>query len=134
MSGHAAREIATAPPELLALRSAAAVRERCARVCDWVAAGRSPHFTIDETKLDATAAFVARVTRASYPDLAIPHHSRWRHFGAGDCDRWAGLRLGGLPPIERARAAIDLTFVSVLLDAGAGVAQRPLSARSPRRQ
>ena len=124
MSGHAAREIATAPPELLALRSAAAVRERCARVYEWVAAVRSPHFTIDETKLDATAAFVARVTRASYPDLAIPHHSRWRHFGAGDCDRWAGLRLGGLPPIERARAAIDLTFVSVLLDAGAGVAWR----------
>jgi hypothetical protein len=123
MSGAAARNVATAPPELLALRNAAAVRERCARVYDCVAAGRSPHFTLDETKLDAAAAFVADVTRASYPDLVIPHHSRWRHFSAGDCDRWAGLQLGGAA-LERARSAIDLTFVSVLLDAGAGATWR----------
>jgi hypothetical protein len=124
MSAGAAAVVASAPSELLALRNAAAVRERCARIYDWVAAGRSPHFTLDETKLDATAAFVADVTRASYPDLVIPHHSRWRHFSAGDCDRWAALPLAGLSAIERARAAIDLTFVSVLLDAGAGAAWR----------
>jgi hypothetical protein len=124
MRAGAAAVVASAPSELLALRNAAAVRERCARIYDWVAAGRSPHFTLDETKLDATAAFVADVTRASYPDLVIPHHSRWRHFSAGDCDRWAALPLAGLSAIERARAAIDLTFVSVLLDAGAGAAWR----------
>jgi uncharacterized protein DUF1688 len=124
MSEQAAAREATAPPELLSLRSAAAVRERCARVYDWVAGGRSPHFTLDETKLDATAAFVAEVTRTAYPDLVIPHHSRWRHFSAGDCDRWASLPLTGLSAIERARAAVDLTFVSVLLDAGAGAAWR----------
>jgi hypothetical protein len=124
MSAGAAAVVASAPSELLALRNAAAVRERCGRIYDWVAAGRSPHVTLDETKLDATAAFVADVTRASYPDLVIPHHSRWRHFSAGDCDRWAALPLAGVSAIERARAAIDLTFVSVLLDAGAGAAWR----------
>jgi hypothetical protein len=108
----------------LALRSAAAVRARSELVYQWVAAGRSPHFTLDETKLDATAAFVARVTREAYPDLVIPHHSRWRHFCAGESDRWAVLPLADLSAIERARAAIDLTFVSVLLDAGAGAAWR----------
>jgi hypothetical protein len=124
MSAGATAVVASAPSELLALRNAAAVRERCARIHDWVAAGRSPHFTVDETKLDATAALVADVTRASYPDLVIPHHSRWRHFAAGECDRWAGLRLASVSALERARAAIDLTFVSVLLDAGAGAAWR----------
>ena len=122
MSAQAA--VAAAPPELLALRNAAAVRERCARIYDWVAAGHSKHFTLDETKLDATAAFVANVTREAYPDLVIPHHSRWRHFSAGDCDRWAALPLAGASAIERARAAVDLTFISVLLDAGAGAAWR----------
>jgi Protein of unknown function (DUF1688) len=123
MSAGAAAVVA-APPELLGLRSAAAVRERCGLVYEWVAAGRSPHFSLDETKLEATAAFVAGVTREAYPDLVIPHHSRWRHFSAGNRDRWADLPLAGVTAIERARAAIDLTVVSVLLDAGAGAAWR----------
>jgi hypothetical protein len=112
-----------APPELLALRNAAAVRERCARIYDWVAAGRSPHFTLDEARLDPTAAFVADVTRAAYPDLVIPHHSRWRHFSTGDDDRWAAP-VASASALERVRTAIDLTFVSVLLDAGAGATWR----------
>jgi hypothetical protein len=111
-----------APPELLALRSAQAVRARCATVHRWVAEGHSPHFTLDEDNLDAAAALVADATRSSYPDLAIPHHSRWRHFSAGELDRWAALPLAGADTIEKARAAVDLTFVSVLLDAGAGAA------------
>jgi len=123
MSAEAAAEI-SAPPELLALRSATAVRERCGLVYDWVADGRSPHFTLDETRLDPTAAFVADVTRAAYPDLVIPNHSRWGHFCAGGHDRWRALPLAGLSDLERARSAIDLTVVSVLLDAGAGGAWR----------
>jgi hypothetical protein len=112
----------TAPAELIALRSAAAVRARCALVRQWVADGRSPHFTLDDPRLDDAAALVAEVTRADYPDLVIPQHSRWRHFAAGEIDRWAALPLAGLDPPEQARAAIDLTFASVLLDAGAGAA------------
>ena len=117
-----ARDDRAAPPELLVLRSAAAVRARCTQVHHWVAAGRSPHFTLDDAQLDATAARVSDVTRADYPDLVIPHHSRWRHFAAGGLDRWAALALDGLNVLEQARAAVDLTVVSVLLDAGAGAA------------
>ena len=65
---------------------------------------------------------VAELTRARYPDLKIPYHSRWRHFEAGGVDRTSQLNaaLGQVSPAERARAQIDLALVSVLLDAGAG--------------
>ncbi len=110
---------------ILGLRSAAAVRERCRLVHDWVAAGHSPHFTLEHARLNAVADYVAEVTRESYPDLRIPYHSRWRHFSAGGIDRWRAL-AERLPadPIERARMAIDLATVSVLLDGGAGAAWR----------
>jgi hypothetical protein len=112
-------------PELAKLRDAAAVRERCATVHRFVADGRSPHFTLDQSRLEAVAAFVADVTREAYPDLKIPYHSRWRHFSAGGVDRWSAVaaRLD-VDPVERARIAIDLATVSVLLDAGAGDAWR----------
>jgi hypothetical protein len=90
-----------------------------------VAAGHSPHFTLDESRLPAVAAYVAAVTHEGYPDLKIPYHSRWRHFSAGDVDRWDALAAQlDDDPIARARAAIDLATVSVLLDAGAGDAWR----------
>jgi hypothetical protein len=111
--------------EAAALLSGAAVRERCDMVHRWVAEGRSSHFTLDETKLPAVARYVAEVTRAAYPDLNIPYHSRWRHFAAGGVDRWSALADAiGADRIERARAAVDLATVSVLLDAGAGDAWR----------
>src|SRR5438067_7252003 len=91
---------------LAKLRDAAAVRERCHIVHRWVADGRSPHFTLDQSRLGAVAVYVAEVTRESYPDLNIPYHSRWRHFSAGGIDRWSALaaRIDG-DPIGRARAA-----------------------------
>ncbi|HEY8356877.1 MAG TPA: DUF1688 family protein, partial [Ramlibacter sp.] len=54
--------------------------------------------------------------------LRIPYHSRWRHFEAGGVDRKAQLErlMGDLPTVTKVHAMIDLTFVSVLLDAGAG--------------
>ena len=107
---------------LAKLLTAGAVRERCAMVHQWVAAGRSQYFALDESKLSDIADYVAGVTRAAYPDLKIPPHSRWRHFSAGGVDRWGSIAsmLDGAPARERARAAIDLATVSVLLDAGAG--------------
>jgi hypothetical protein len=103
------------------LNTAAAVRERCGMVRDWVADGRSSHFALDETRLAAVAAYVADVIRESYPGLNIPGHSRWQHFAAGGTDRWKTLadRLDE-DAVERARIAADLVTVSVLLDAGAG--------------
>jgi Protein of unknown function (DUF1688) len=114
------------PHDVPWLRSAAAVRERCRLVHDWVAQGRSLHFTLDDERLPDVAAYVAEVTRENYPDLAIPYHSRWRHFSASGVERWSELqtRLPAGDATERARAAVDLAAVSVLLDAGAGDAWR----------
>jgi hypothetical protein len=105
---------------LHALRSAKAVRERCRMVRRWVAAGHSPHFTLEEDRLGNVADYVATLTRSAYPDLRIPPHSRWRHFTAGGVDRWRRLEQSIADPVARARTAVDLATVSVLLDAGAG--------------
>jgi hypothetical protein len=97
------------------LLSPSAVRERSANIAAAVSAGESRHFRIDRARLDEAARLVATVTRARYPDLRIPYHSRWRHFEAGGVDRRALLP-------DDPRAHVDLTVVSVLLDAGAGPA------------
>ncbi|MBK7332716.1 MAG: DUF1688 family protein [Betaproteobacteria bacterium] len=104
------------------LRSPATIRERCANVLAAADAGRTAHLAVDRSKLDACAAIVADVTRRRYPSLAIPYHSRWRHFEAGGVDRAAELdrALVGRGATDAALARIDLAIVSVLLDAGAG--------------
>ncbi|MEE6163234.1 MULTISPECIES: URC4/urg3 family protein [unclassified Mycolicibacterium] len=104
------------------LRTTAAIRERAGILLQRARAGRSPWFVVDDEALPRAAAEVAAVTRERYPDLRIPYHSRWRHFEAGGVDRKAELdaRLADLDPAARARTLIDLTVVSVLLDAGAG--------------
>lgn len=109
---------------LRVLRSPATVRERSALVAAAASAGQSEHFEIDRGALDAVADRVVRVTRERHPDLRIPYHSRWRHFEAGGVDRKAELDacLGERSGVAVARAHIDLTLVSVLLDAGAGPA------------
>jgi hypothetical protein len=104
------------------LRSTTAVRERCAQLLDRARIGHSAWFTVDDGKLRSAAAEVAAITRRRYPKLAIPFHSRWRHFEAGGVDRRKQLDelLGDVPLQVRAHAWIDLAVVSVLLDAGAG--------------
>lgn len=104
------------------LRDPATIRVRCQAIAAQVRADHSPHFTLDETRLDAVAQRIATLTRRRFPDLAIPYHSRWRHFEAGGVDRRAELdaKLAGRSHIAVARAHIDLALVSVLLDAGAG--------------
>lgn len=109
------------------LLSARAVRARSHAVLDHVAAGRSPHWRWEPSRLAATVAAVVETTRASYPDLRVPVHSRWRHYEAGGADRWAALAdaaglAGEAQRLERARVRIDLVIPSVLLDAGAGAA------------
>jgi len=105
------------------LRSTAAVRKRAHALLARARAGQSTAFTIgDDAALAAAAALVAEVTRQRYGDGPIPYHSRWRHFEAGGIDRRGELDrlLGNVSAAERARTQIDLTVVSVLLDAGAG--------------
>ena len=72
--------------------------------------------------MDNAAALVAELTRARYPDLKIPYHSRWRHFEAGGVNRADKLnrKLLHASREEIARTQIDLALVAVLLDAGAG--------------
>jgi hypothetical protein len=106
------------------LRDPATIRERAANILAATEAGRSRHFLVDRTRLPACADVVADVTRRRYPSLAIPYHSRWRHFEAGGIDRGAELDrvLFGRSAADAALARIDLAVVSVLLDAGAGAA------------
>jgi len=114
---------ATASP-VATLRDPVTIRERSANVLAAADAGRTRHFAVDRTRLPACADLVADVTRRRYPSLAIPYHSRWRHFEAGGIDRGAELDrvLFGRTAADAALARIDLAVVSVLLDAGAGAA------------
>jgi hypothetical protein len=106
------------------LLNAQAVRRHAAALMGAIERGQSAHFTWQPEQLAPTARYVAETIRQRYPDLAVPYHSRWRHFEAGGVDRWGALvRSAGLDdPLERARVRIDLVIPSVLLDAGAGAA------------
>ncbi len=115
------------PQDSLSLiRHPGTIRVRCRAVLDAVSEERSPWFRIDRARLGDAAERVAALIRRRFPDLKVPPHSRWRHFEAGGVDRKAELdaQLAGCSAAEAARARIDLTVVSVLLDAGAGPAWR----------
>jgi hypothetical protein len=114
------------------LRTPATIRSRCAAIAAAVTDGDSEHFAIDRSRLDDVAKRVARLTRQRFPDLKIPYHSRWRHFEAGGVARKAELdaKLAGRSNTAVARSRIDLTLVSVLLDAGAGAQWRYREAAS----
>jgi hypothetical protein len=105
--------------EAAALSSAAAVRERCGIVFAAAERGETRHFRLVTARMEEAVRRVLDITRRRYPDLAVPCHSRWRHFSVGGVDRVA-LVGPGAGPAETARAQIDLAAVSVLLDAGAG--------------
>jgi len=83
---------------------------------------RLPNFRVDLGRLDHTAQLVIDTTRAAYPTLNVPFHSRWRHFDIDGFDYWHELDQAMAWPsaTERSRTAFDLAIVSVLLDAGAG--------------
>ena len=106
------------------LRSAAAVRERAHEMLDLAITGGVEGWRVDFDRLDEAAELTAEVTRERYPDLDIPFHARGRHFVAGE----PALPEGDTA--TRARAAFDLTIVSVLLDAGAGADWRYRDAAS----
>lgn len=115
------------------LLSAEAVRERAGALLAEAERGRLAHFQLKPKRLADAADLVAQVTREAYPDLAVPYHSRWRHFVVLGVDRWAAL-AGKLEPTlaadrdEMARIRFDLAVTSVLLDAGAGERWRYLDS------
>jgi hypothetical protein len=115
------------PRDLLAtLHHPATIRLRCAAVTQAVADGRSSHFRLDRSRLDDAAQRVAATLRRLYPTGAIPLHSRWLQFQAGGVDRKSELEalLSGRSRAEQACAQVDLTVVSVLLDADPGALWR----------
>jgi hypothetical protein len=85
-------------------------------------AGSLEDWTVDESRLDSAADFVAKVVRDRYPTLQPPVHARWRHFVFSGRDLWREIATGRRweSPAAAARAAFDLAITSVLLDAGAG--------------
>ena len=108
------------------LRDPDTIRARANALLRRCEADELEHFRLRPERLDAVAERVVATTRAAHPTLAIPYHSRWRHFSAGT-PAAARARLerleqafGALEPHERARARVDLVVTSVLLDAGAG--------------
>ena len=108
---------------LQGLLTARAVRERCTFIGELALRKKTRWFTINESNIDACADLVTEVCKQSYPQLDIPYHSRWRHFIVSGTDLWehySEQRLADVDSAMRTRTAIDLVFVSVLLDAGAG--------------
>ena len=110
------------PDAAAELRSTKTIRARAAALLARARRGESAWFAVNDGAMVTSAALVAELTRARYPDLNIPYHSRWRHFEAGGVDRAGQLdaALKDATPAQKAHARIDLALVSVLLDAGAG--------------
>ena len=104
------------------LRTTYTIRDRCGQLLERARRGESAWWSVDDQRIPDAARAVSQATRERYPRLHIPLHSRWRHFEAGGVDRKAELerQLAGRDATLRAKAMIDLTVVSVLLDAGAG--------------
>jgi uncharacterized protein DUF1688 len=115
----------TADPEIsaaLSLLNAGAVRERAHRMLAIGLEENLANFRIDLGAMDGVVDLVLQTTREAYPSFEVPFHSRWRHFVAGNHDRWAAIagRTRWPDSAGRARAEFDLAMVSVFLDAGAG--------------
>ncbi|KAM0437508.1 hypothetical protein ACHAPT_001872 [Fusarium lateritium] len=109
------------------LLSLQAIRERAKIVGDVAKSGKLTHFQVHEEKLDQVVDFVASVIKRDFgPDKfhTIPPHGRWQHFEVGNVPRITSImdkwEEEGCDVTEKTRRLIDLFFVSVLLDAGAG--------------
>lgn len=129
------------------LLSLVAIRERAAIVGKAAKEGHLNNFDVDESKLQTVAEYVTdtikviakifhrycqtigaltKYKRDFGPDKfsLIPAHGRWQHFEAGNVPRITNLiaewEASGSDQYEITRRLVDLFFVSVLLDAGAG--------------
>jgi len=103
------------------LLSAKAVRQRCHLIGDLAMNGNAHWFKFNQTHFPRCVDLVADSCKRNYPKLKIPLHSRWRHLSVGGIDLWQYYTQDYKGnPIGLAKSAVDLIFVSVLLDAGAG--------------
>ncbi|KAL4785976.1 hypothetical protein BJX76DRAFT_355569 [Aspergillus varians] len=111
-------------PPLLTLQ---AVRAKAHRVFDLAQQNALNHFDYHPDRLDATVDYVIGIIQRDFGPNAyntIPPHGRWQHFETGSVPRIDELLKKwserGYDDLEKVRGLIDLFFVSVLLDAGAG--------------
>ncbi|KAJ5129498.1 Protein of unknown function DUF1688 [Penicillium bovifimosum] len=110
--------------ELLGLE---AVRTRAHAVLKLAEQRRLNHFTYHPERMEEAADYVTKLIQRDFgPDKyhTIPPHGRWQHFEVGGVPRIATLLAQWdeqkCDTTEKTRRLIDLFFVSVLLDAGAG--------------
>ena len=109
--------------ELARLRHPDTIRRQSERILTLAEQDKLQGWEIDLDKLPSLGRLVAEVTRARYPDLAVPIHGRRLHFTVGDIDLWETRPR----PIDRDRAGrsdVELIVVSVLLDGGSGARWR----------
>lgn len=119
------RDAQRSPAESVAyLRTPPAIRQRAYYLRDLALHGDLAHFRYHPEALAPTADYVCALIQARYPTLDIPLHSRFRHFAAGGKDRLSGVLLDDIEPCDKGRRLVELTIISVLLDAGAGDAWR----------
>lgn len=88
-----------------------AVRSRTGAVYRMALDGKT-NFKVNLDRLDQVADLVLEVTRANYPDLKVPFHSRHGHLNAGGVNR--------VSEVKGLRSQLELVLTSVLVDAGAG--------------
>ncbi|KAJ5992950.1 hypothetical protein N7451_008674 [Penicillium sp. IBT 35674x] len=109
------------------LKSLQAVRERANLVLKAAENDELTHFFYRPDKMGEVAEYVTGIINRDFgPDKfdKIPPHGRWQHFEVGGVPRVDQLikswQEEGYDNIEITRRLIDLFFVAVLLDAGAG--------------
>jgi hypothetical protein len=108
------------------LRTAAAVRTRCAELYRAALAGDLLHVTVDASAWDRVLAETAGQVRRTHPSGPIPIHGRLNHLRGEGWDLAADLVAGAGPHL------LDAVVVSVLVDAGAGpgwVVEDPVAGR-----
>jgi hypothetical protein len=99
-----------------------AIRERSNQILALAKNDLLNHLSLHEDQIHCLSRALLEEIHQNYPDRNIPYHSRWRHFYVDGSDRIDRLNssLDGLSSIEACMAKLELTIISVLLDAGAG--------------
>ncbi|KTC87505.1 URC4/urg3 family protein [Legionella drozanskii] len=107
---------------LQSLQNLQTIRQQAKRLLRLARENKLKHFLFVEEKIPAAVDYVLKVMNDQYPTMAIPYHSRWRHFEVGGIDRIQkiGNQLTQLTAEEQGKILYELVIISVLLDAGAG--------------
>ncbi|KAJ5686432.1 hypothetical protein N7536_009051 [Penicillium majusculum] len=114
-------------PQIEELLGLEAVRTRAHAVLKLAEQGRLNHFNYHAERMEDATDYVLKLIQRDFgPDKyhLIPPHGRWQHFEVGGVPRITTLLAQWdeekCDTTEKTRRLIDLFFVSVLLDAGAG--------------